>query len=94
MVTPPWEPPKGFGLTATVSETEKGEIKRAQYEPYCEFFDRCSEGGCDEDGDEDRDSEAMASDAYRNSSRYHYERWKDTVGESSQRATKEYLDEG
>ena len=90
MVTPPWAPPKGGWIDCYSIGNGKGEIKRARDEPYCAFFDRCSEDGCSEDGD----AEAMAGDACRNSSRYHYGRWEDIVGESSQRATKEYLEEG
>ena len=98
VVTPPWTPPKGGSIDYHSIGKGKGEIKRARNEPYCAFFDRRPEGGCDEDGDEDGsegwNAEAMASDACRNSSRYHHRRWKDTVGESSQRTTKEYLDKG
>ena len=99
-VTPPWASIKGGSIDCYKHGigNGKGEIKRAQNEPYCAFYDRCSESGCDEDGDEDesegRDAEAMASDACRNSSHYHHGRWKGTVGESSQRAAKEYLDKG
>jgi len=98
VVTPPLASPKGGWIDCYGIANGKGEIRRARDEPYRAFFDWCSEGGCDEDGDEDgskgRYAEAMASDACRNSSRYYPERWKGTIGESSQRATKEYLDEG
>ena len=87
MVTPPCASPKGGSIDYYGIGNGKGEIRRARDEPYCAFFNRCFEGGCYEDGGEDgsegRDAEAMASDACRNSSRYHHERWKDTVGESS-----------
>jgi len=75
-------------------EKRKGEIKRAPDELFRAFFNGCSEGGFDEDGDGGGGSEAMASDACRNSSRYHHRRRKNSVGQSTRRAAKEYLDEG
>ena len=75
VVTPPLAPPKGGSIDYYGIGRQKGEIKRARDESYCVSFDRCSEGGCDVDGGEDGDEGAMASDASRNSSRYHYGRW-------------------
>ena len=53
VVIPPWAPPKRGWIDCCGIGKRKGEIKRVRDEPYCAFFDGCSEGGCDGDGDED-----------------------------------------
>ena len=54
VLTSPWARPKRGSIDYCGIGNGKGEIKRAHDGPYryCAFFDRCSEGGWDENGDE------------------------------------------